>query len=433
MPTSNTSHEYTEPSTRTITNSLHIAKMVNQHTNPRVDNSDSEQEPERERSIRYSLDPKPNGPTLTVEWLRRELDKDPQALYELIKNQIAIGRDAMIQNKEYKAETISQRAHIVELTEELDQTQRELLQAFRQQRQDTPDNNTRSKRTAKMNDPKPLTGNFDKMGLSFETWLIKIKAKMRANRDHFETEDDRITHVASLIEGEAADLIAPRLDPGSSRYYQDINEFYDHLTTLYGDVNKKRNARAEYRRLFMKKDQSFQEFYARFLRLTVDAETPEDDLKEDLNEKLQYELQAAVSTYFNDEAISTEAFAKWCTTIDQQIKQRQAKVARFEKNKTTTTSASSTKTTTTASTPFVKTVVPTATLPRLYNSNTTYSRPVYNEPEKQELSKQGRCFICKEVGHIANTCSYRRTTPRITELSTALEPKHEENQGNASA
>jgi regulator of replication initiation timing len=417
--------------------------MAKEHQD-RVDDSDSEHEHEQERTTRYSLDPKPNGPILSVKWLRQELDKDPQGLYEQIKDQILRERTMTNQVKEYKAETISQRAHIVELTEELDQLQlekqhleRELLDALRQQRQETPDRQEASraiKRSAKMNDPKPLTGDFDKMGLSFETWLIKIKAKMRANRDHFATEDDRITHVASLIEGDAADLIAPRLDPSSFRYYKDVDEFYSHLTTLYGDVNKKRNARAEYRRLYMKKDQSFQEFYARFLRLIVDAETPEDDLKEDLNEKLQLELQAAVSTYFNDDNIDTETFAHWCTTIDQQNKQRQTKIARFSNNKTKTTPAFASNPTPSKTTSTAKyTPVTTTTMPRLYDSNSRdttprFTRPIYNEPEKQELSKQGRCFICKELGHIANACSHRRAIVKIAELK----PTEQEDQGKDS-
>lgn len=175
------------------------------------------------------------------------------------------------------------------------------------------------------------------MEVCFKTWMSKMKAKMRAERYQFPTDDDRITHVASLIKGDAADLIAPRLDLDSSKYSKNVDELYAHLTTLYEDVNKKRKARSEYQRLFMKNEQNFQEFYTKLLRLTVDAETPEDDLKEDLNEKLQIDLQVAVLTYFNSNNIDVEEFARWCTTIDQQIKQRQAKLARFGKNMTIST------------------------------------------------------------------------------------------------
>ena len=69
----------------------------------------------------------------------------------------------------------------------------------------------------------------------------------------------------------------------------------------------------------MKKDQTFQEFYSIFLRCVADGNISPRDLKDDLNDKLTWKLQEAVTTYYNDPIITLSQFVKYCTTNDQQI------------------------------------------------------------------------------------------------------------------
>ena len=89
-----------------------------------------------------------------------------------------------------------------------------------------------------------------------------------------------------LFDGKALTLISPRLDPGSQHVYQTVSELYNHLYELYGDPNKERNARPVFKDLAMKKADTFQEFYAEFLRCVADSNISPRDLKEELNDKL---------------------------------------------------------------------------------------------------------------------------------------------------
>ena len=57
----------------------------------------------------------------------------------------------------------------------------------------------------------------------------------------------------------------------------------------------------------------------------ADGNINPQDLKDDLNDKLTWKLQEAVATYYNNPAIRTTEFARYCTTNDQQIR------ARYEK------------------------------------------------------------------------------------------------------
>ncbi|KAI9767942.1 MAG: hypothetical protein M1839_004306 [Geoglossum umbratile] len=69
----------------------------------------------------------------------------------------------------------------------------------------------------------------------------------------------------------------------------------------------------------MRKGQTFQEFYAIFLRSVADGNISPQDLKNNLNNKLTWKLQEFIATYYNDPTISTSQFARHCITNDQQI------------------------------------------------------------------------------------------------------------------
>ena len=162
----------------------------------------------------------------------------------------------------------------------------------RQSWQSTPSNNTKdasSKRSTKLPDLPKFSGKLES-GTTFEDWLVQVKNKLRGNQDHYTTKDLRVIYVAGLLQGDALALVTPRLDPDHACYYGTVKELYRHLSELYADPNRARNARAEFKKLYMKKDQAFQEFYAQFLRLTADGNIPKQDLKEELNNKLLWKL-----------------------------------------------------------------------------------------------------------------------------------------------
>ncbi|KAH0538627.1 hypothetical protein GP486_008763, partial [Trichoglossum hirsutum] len=145
---------------------------------------------------------------------------------------------------------------------------------------------------------------------------------LRGNADAYPTKDLKIIYVAGRVSGDALALISPCLQLTNRHAYEMINELYEHLEELYGDLNKERNARQAFKNLTIRKEQTFQEFYSTFLHCVADGNISPRDLKDDLNDKLIWKLQEAVVTYYNDPTVTLNQFAKHCTTNDQQIRVR---------------------------------------------------------------------------------------------------------------
>jgi hypothetical protein len=92
--------------------------------------------------------------------------------------------------------------------------------------------------------------------------------------------------VSELLKGDALALTNTQTNPDHPQYYSLKLKLYQHLQELYSDPNKEKNARTEFKRLYIKKDQTFQVFHATFLRLVTDGNISNTDLKDELNNKL---------------------------------------------------------------------------------------------------------------------------------------------------
>ena len=154
-------------------------------------------------------------------------------------------------------------------------------------------------------------------------------------------------------------------------------------------------AKNEFKKLYMKTADSFHEFHTKFLLLASEAKIAPDELKYELNSKLSFGLQKAVISHFNTESTFQE-FAKQYTIYDQSLKAIEERESRVRKprdaNKTNTSA-------TTAPTPTTSTTLPIRT--------NTFVKPTYQNPLRQQLSNEGKCFICREYGYRMNDCLKR--------------------------
>jgi len=250
--------------------------------------------------------------------------KDPDALYEDIIELIRKTREIREYRDNYREQLHEARQAIRRNEAVLDRVIA---------REDTPSGSPQpenARRTTKLPDP-PLFDGSRKDGTTYDNWLIQVKNKLRGNADAYPTEDLRIIYAAGRVSGDALTLISPRLDAANHHAYATVRELYEHLDELYGDPNKEKNARRVFKELTMKKGQTFQEFYAIFLRCIADGNISTRDLKDDLNDKLTWKLQEAVATYYNDPTVTLTQFARHCTTNDQQIRTRLEKRDRVPK------------------------------------------------------------------------------------------------------
>jgi hypothetical protein len=240
----------------------------------------------------------------------------------------------------------------------------------------------------------------------FDDWLVQIKNKLRGNADMYPTEDLKIIYVSSRLAGDALALTNPRMNQESPHRYRQLSEIYDHLNELYSDPNKLQNARRDFGKLMLRPGHVFQEFYARFLRLSTEGNITEQ-LKWELNEKLPAKLQESVRVYYNDPSVDIVRFAQFCTTNDQQIRASYDKAKEYKKTMAGTTKPSS---------PYTPQQV-------VKEESTSTAIVKYEPPQKRKQRPMTgdpstvKCFNCNEFGHYVYNCPHKRTAETKVALS----------------
>ena len=97
-------------------------------------------------------------------------------------------------------------------------------------------------------DPPVFTDGVDP---TFESWKIQVQAKLRANTDHFPTEEDKMEYLFSRTLGNAQRHLLSRFDEDSLIRFVSSREMLRHLASIYINPNKVRDAQYSYRQLRM--------------------------------------------------------------------------------------------------------------------------------------------------------------------------------------
>jgi len=290
-------------------------------------------------------------------------------------------------------ETITQlRAQIEALTAMLPTSEDQVARSIER---DTPatTTSTASERSDKYSKKRPDPPVFtDGADPTFESWKIQMQAKLRANADHFPTEEDKMEYLFSRTGGDAQKHLLPRFDEDSPFRFTSFREMLGHLASIYVNPNKVRDAQYEYRRLRMEIGQTFSTFQTKFLHLAGEGQIPQSSYRLDLFDKLPAYLQRMLLPVLDD-LDTYEKLTARCLTLDTGLK----RIEEMSQKKRTATDKKPTATTSTTA-PGTAKVTPTSPTPRVSPSPNQYPR------RSTSVKTSANCFNCHKPGHFASSC-----------------------------
>jgi hypothetical protein len=277
-----------------------------------------------------------------------------------------------------------------------------------------------TEKSTKIPDPPILT---DGKEPKFEDWLLRIKDKLAANEDHYPTAALLLAYVKSRCGGRAAEHLITRSRDEALNKYTDAIDVLDHLKAIYQDVNRAIQAKAKFRRLYMKTADKFQDFLSEFSYLAQESGLSEPEWKEELYHRINADLQRSVTRESTDEGYGFQEFSEVCTRMANRLEQISLKEQRGKNQTGQTTSA---KTTHTAAKP--------SSIGRTQSTNIAAGvQGRLTTEDRTQLMKAGKCFYCKQEGHVARDCPIKKDTAdlKALELSSQSDDKESENQGKA--
>ncbi|KAJ5816991.1 hypothetical protein N7447_009224 [Penicillium robsamsonii] len=235
-----------------------------------------------------------------------------------------------------------------------------------------------NRKSTKMPDAPMLN---DGKEVRFETWETVIRQKLEANADHYPLPVHRKLYVQSRCEGKAQLHIAPRMSSDASFPYADAEDIIHHLKTVFANLNRRAEAYTAYHKLKMKPKDSFTDFLTEFMQLAEEA--------------------VVIAENLNQNTVSFDAFTQSCQSMAHEISlQQEAKTSSRTRSTIPAAGAGGASTVNQLSTPRVK---------REYT-------PSLSASERETLMREGRCFNCKEHGHM--TRDYPKKKPTLAVMIT---------------
>jgi hypothetical protein len=267
-------------------------------------------------------------------------------------------------------------------------------------------------KSEKVDDPVALT---DGKTPRFEDWLSKMRNKLRANEDRYCTEDLRMIYVESRTEGTAAKHLAPRRRAHAVNKFRTAEEMFQHLEKVLSDPNKRINARRDFKALQMKPSDNYNDFLVEFLYLADEAGIPEVEHKEELYEKLTFELKKMMIMY-RDDGSSFDDFSSRCSRAANTLQDIYASRKRGKSDEESRTTSSP--------------VVESRKRENISSRAETVVSKFFMDPDKQEMMKKGLCFNCKGRGHLSKDCPLKGAKGQTSGLKQIEDDTLEEKSEN---
>lgn len=247
---------------------------------------------------------------------------------------------------------------------------------------------------------------FDGKKEDFDDWVITVADKLIEDDATFRTERSRMAVVNALTSGLAKELLSTRYS-SDDHPYTGVAEMIATLSAVYHNTNQAGDAREKLRHMMFKpgKEMDINQFISKVNTLCSKANIPFSERKTVLFEHIPPYLNPQLLTDSKDLFISYETF---CSRVADAAKIQEMTYNLYRERK---------KANNKQSPPPKRTKVI-----KDFRETKDHFQINPNDKPKEDLKKEGRCFVCKKEGHIAKSC------PERQQMNAALKKLDEEDQ-----
>ena len=290
----------------------------------------------------------------------------------------------------HKAQLEEKENQIDDLMAERDEYKTAYAEAQLRSRGFTVESTKSSGKSEKVPDPPLLT---DGKEPKFEDWMIEMKGKVVANADRFDNDQIKRVYLVSRTGGLARQQLSVRLREDATEPYTSAEQMFKTLTTAFWNPHRRMEADSELQTLYMRPGDKFPEFLAKFLLLASEAGIPDDRYKTELNRRLTDKVKELALPYIGDDKTFND-FTAYVGTVVQSLNAnaQETKCRNLNQNSRNDSNTNPSKTT---------------------NSSGGAQLDVNT---RQELMSHGKCFHCKETGHVFRDCPRRKKNSNTTQL-----------------
>jgi len=253
---------------------------------------------------------------------------------------------------------------------------------------------------AEISDPPKFSGNRKEL----RHFIAQLRIKLHGNATSFPTLQHRLSYAVGRLEGVAFGQVLPYIENDSVNL-ESIDALIQILEDAFGDPDRIATATRELKNL-RQANREFSLYFADFQRLAAELDWNEAAKRHALQSGLSEEIKAALAVV--GEAEGYADYIRQLQKMDNRLRAHQADIKKKGTNIGTGTSKGVGQARqSSASTGTQGTVHPTQTGSGYYGPapmDLSSGKNHITLEEKATRMKEGRCFYCGGLGHLAKDC-----------------------------
>ena len=260
-------------------------------------------------------------------------------------------------------------------------------------------NEGRTKLTPKMRDLPVFTGE-EHSDVNYEDWELGVRDRFTINADHYPTDTAKVVFMCNCTGGEALGHIRPRRERDSTNPYTKPQDVFDHLSGIYGEVDRVGKARRAYRTTYQGNNGKFAAYKSNMLRLAGILKYRDDQVRDDICDQMAVRLKDALrmNPHMRHTVPMQELF-NWLQQLDND------QIADMDKKKNSATRRQS-KEKEGSTTEVVK------EKKTIYNAG-SFDRDAGKASRIETERRLGLCHTCHQPGHISATCPQKNKSSNV--------------------